>query len=69
MNSSLLVHAMVTIKGLLPNEKNVLKTAELDIVLIVDKSSSMEGSRMKTMKNLILYLINSILKENHRLGN
>ncbi len=63
------VVAMVTIKALLPNKKDVSKTAELDIVLIVDKSSSMSGDRMETMKSLIHYLINSILNENHRLGN
>ena len=66
--ANLPVHAMVTIKGLLPNNKDVSKTVDLDIVLIVDKSRSMEGNRMETMKNLILHLINSVLKENHRLG-
>jgi hypothetical protein len=68
-DANLSVIAMVTIKGLLPNDKNVVKTAELDIVVILDKSLSMSaGSRMQTMKSLILYLINSVLKENHRLG-
>ena len=67
-DANLSVVAMVTIKGLLPRKKDVLKTGDLDIVLILDTSKSMNGSRMQIMKNLTKYLIKSILKQNHRLG-
>ena len=67
-DANLSVIAMVTINALLPSIKDVTKTGDLDIVLIVDKSGSMEGTPMQTMKKLIQHLIQSVLKENHQLG-
>lgn len=68
VTKNLAVLIMVTIKGAVPNNKKVLSMAELDVVLIIDTSETMEGNQIQTMKNLIRHLINSTLTENHRLG-
>jgi uncharacterized protein with von Willebrand factor type A (vWA) domain len=58
---------MVTVKGLITDYESVSKEADLDVVVVVDLSGSMEGIPIVTMKNVILHLIDT-LKENHRLG-
>ena len=56
-SAPLSVVAMVTIKGLRPSILNAEQTAEIDFVLVLDKSRSMLGKRMKSMKSLILHFI------------
>ena len=58
---------MVTVKGLVTDYESVSKEADLDVVVVVDLSGSMEGIPIATMKKVILHLIDT-LKENHRLG-
>lgn len=62
------VISMVAVKSLVTDIASAAKEAELDIVLVVDISVSMNGPPFETMKNLMLSLI-SQLNENHRLGN
>ena len=58
---------MVAVKSQVTDYESAAKQADLDIVLIVDVSISMDGPPLETMKKLMLYLIDQ-LKENHRLG-
>ena len=59
--------SMVTVKSQVSDYESAAKEADLDIVLVVDVSVSMDGAPLQTMKSLLLYLIDQ-LKENHRLG-
>ena len=61
------VISMVALKSQVTDFESAAKEADLDIVLVVDVSVSMDGAPLQTMKNLILYVIDQ-LKENHRLG-
>ena len=61
------VITMVAVKSLVTDTASAAKEADLDIVLVVDVSGSMNGRPFETMKNLMLSLI-SQLNENHRLG-
>jgi Mg-chelatase subunit ChlD len=58
---------MVAVKSQVTDYESAAKQADLDIVLVVDVSISMDGPPLETMKKLMLYLIDQ-LKENHRLG-
>ena len=61
------VISMVVVKSLMTDFGNAANEADLDIVLVVDNSVSMNGPPFETMKNLMLSLVKQ-LKINHRLG-
>ena len=61
------VISMVVVKSLMTDFANAANEADLDIVLVVDNSVSMNGPPFETMKNLMLSLVKQ-LKINHRLG-
>ena len=61
------VISMVVVKSLMTDFANAANEADLDIVLVVDNSVSMQGPPFETMKNLMLSLVKQ-LKKNHRLG-
>ena len=61
------VISMVVVKSLMTDFANAANEADLDIVLVVDSSVSMNGPPFETMKNLMLSLVKQ-LKKNHRLG-
>lgn len=65
--ASLEAVGMVAVKGLVTDYESSKKEADLDIVLVIDKSGSMAGIPMETIKKVILHLIDR-LKSYHRLG-
>ena len=58
---------MIGIKGLVTNSKIAANSPDMDIVLVIDKSGSMGGIPIETIRHVILSFID-VLKINHRLG-
>ena len=58
---------MIGIKGLVTGTKIGAKSPDMDIVLVIDKSGSMVGIPIETIRHVILSFID-VLEANHRLG-
>lgn len=65
--ADLVAVGMVAVKGLVTDYDSAAKESDLDIVLVIDESGSMQGLPIETIKHVLDRLV-GFLKSNHRLG-